>query len=846
MEKEALGLAERRKVSFSVDTHLLRELGSLLVGRDSTALLELIKNSYDADSTIVTVDASGLGSPNGSITVVDDGNGMTFDRFENAFLRIAGRSKEGNRTSPRFGRRYTGAKGIGRLAAHKLSSTLEIVSIPREFNVEGKPYTSGPGVRAVLDWDGMEKHDDLTDLGDSLRAEEVRAVSGLSPGTSLTLAGVREVWDDQRLGPFMDEIRSCRPAAVLVSPLSDEVISSLAIFDSPLVREHSDDDPGFRLELTGDLAGGDELWQTLASRADWVVEIRATTSGVYYSIVPTERKKASLKLPADPTWARRYSFTGSHPDPERGPFFDARFLITEGSISRFERGSLARFSRYESGIRVFMEGFRVLPYGSPGDDWLQLDRDYVRRPRDFDIDVEKGELDPPEDEGFFQLGNRAYYGGVFLTEKGAPYLQALVNREGFVPDPYFTNLKTMVRAGADLATRVRGALDRRIKAAVADEKEARRKAAHARARAAATEKAPDDASIAAPGPSIRDSAADAESSESKPAVPVSGIAGNDFKLENEDGDADATRSASQEHLRSLLNDATSALGILRVEPLSPQAEVRVQLLETALDGIAARVTAIDAEQVTLRTLAGVGTQYSAFVHEVNGLLAQAQALRSLLDGFPMGEGRLGPAQRETMREARRAADELVQSLTRQTSYLTEVVGPDARRRRRRLDVRERTESALRLLRPKMVERQQVVSNEIPLELHSPPIFPAEFAIILTNLLSNATKFAGNGGRIKLNAHLDDAMTLHLKVNNTGTRVASADAERYFRPFESSTTDVDVVLGQGMGLGLPIVRTLLGDYNGEASFVAPDPGYATAVEVVLPDPRPDLGRKRLRA
>jgi len=45
---------------FSVDTHLFRELGDLLVGRDSTALFELIKNAYDADSSIVTVTGSHL------------------------------------------------------------------------------------------------------------------------------------------------------------------------------------------------------------------------------------------------------------------------------------------------------------------------------------------------------------------------------------------------------------------------------------------------------------------------------------------------------------------------------------------------------------------------------------------------------------------------------------------------------------------------------------------------------------------------------------------------------------------------------------------------------------------
>ena len=50
-------------VNFTVDTHLFRELGELLVGRDSTALIELIKNAYDADATEIIVHGERLDSP---------------------------------------------------------------------------------------------------------------------------------------------------------------------------------------------------------------------------------------------------------------------------------------------------------------------------------------------------------------------------------------------------------------------------------------------------------------------------------------------------------------------------------------------------------------------------------------------------------------------------------------------------------------------------------------------------------------------------------------------------------------------------------------------------------------
>jgi hypothetical protein len=56
------------KGKFTVDTHLFRELGELLVGRDSTALVELIKNSYDADAEEVFVHGDSLDNPSlGSI-----------------------------------------------------------------------------------------------------------------------------------------------------------------------------------------------------------------------------------------------------------------------------------------------------------------------------------------------------------------------------------------------------------------------------------------------------------------------------------------------------------------------------------------------------------------------------------------------------------------------------------------------------------------------------------------------------------------------------------------------------------------------------------------------------------
>src|SRR5438552_18388124 len=118
-------------MKFTVDTHLFRELGELLVGRDSTALVELVKNAYDADATNVIVYGEGLDDLRQAwVRISDDGVGMSPAEFEQGFLRIASRLREqGSRQSKRYSRRYTGAKGIGRLAAHKIARLMELRSV---------------------------------------------------------------------------------------------------------------------------------------------------------------------------------------------------------------------------------------------------------------------------------------------------------------------------------------------------------------------------------------------------------------------------------------------------------------------------------------------------------------------------------------------------------------------------------------------------------------------------------------------------------------------------------------------------------------------------------------------
>lgn len=154
------------------------------------------------------------------------------------------------------------------------------------------------------------------------------------------------------------------------------------------------------------------------------------------------------------------------------------------------------------------------------------------------------------------------------------------------------------------------------------------------------------------------------------------------------------------------------------------------------------------ERVMLRILASLGTQMSAFVHEVNSLIVMAEHLDA---GFnKVRQEELLPAQiRLQVANLHGAIGDLTRNLGRQASYLTDVISIDVRRRRSRLSFSESFEVAKRLVDRQAADRSITIENSIPSDLKSIPMFPAELTTIFSNLLTNAVKSAGDNGYIRV-------------------------------------------------------------------------------------------------
>lgn len=110
------------RMPFSVDPNLLVELSRKLISRDEIALVELVKNAWDADATCVEITIG-----NNILRISDNGTGMDEETIRNGWMRIGTTNKIRNPKSP-SGRMVLGSKGIGRLAVFRLGKNVTLAT----------------------------------------------------------------------------------------------------------------------------------------------------------------------------------------------------------------------------------------------------------------------------------------------------------------------------------------------------------------------------------------------------------------------------------------------------------------------------------------------------------------------------------------------------------------------------------------------------------------------------------------------------------------------------------------------------------------------------------------------
>lgn len=392
--------------TFRPRARLVSVLGEQLIRDATVGLLELVKNGYDADADTVTVKLLNLANPaETTIIVEDDGYGMDLDTILYKWLEPATGHKEAAKEREQRtlkGRLPLGEKGVGRFAAHKLGRQLTLISRARDQ----KGVLSENEVVVTIDWDKFEADIYLSDVAiDYEERKPQHFVNG--SGTLMEMYQARSAWKEK------DVERVSRALLRLMSPFRTPKSFNVQL----ICPEH----PKFQELDPGELLKTAHAQMTFVVDDDGIAEYEYDFKLPPYPSRRIEPHQEDLRIPIKEEW--------QPPDKSSacGAFFVVLYIWDRSpnslELSHTNRNDLNQMN----GISIYRDGIRILPYGEPNDDWLEIDKARYMT-----------------SSGAFSRKN--VVGSIEITQDTNKRLRDKSNREGFIENEAFFDLYNLMRA----------------------------------------------------------------------------------------------------------------------------------------------------------------------------------------------------------------------------------------------------------------------------------------------------------------------------------------------------------------------------------------------------------------
>jgi signal transduction histidine kinase len=322
---------------------ILRRLGEELAPHPDQGVLELVRNAYDADAINCSIVLENTERPGGTATIDDDGCGMDSEEITNGWLLI-GKSGKVSRRRTDLGRLTVGNKGLGRLAALRLGSQVELRTRPNgKADVE---YS------LTIDW---SRYEGVTTVEQVDLTVQSTAPTLPKHGTKITVRNLSKAFTGE------DVHRLARALLLLSDPFEGKT--------------------GFRPVLRS----------TEFKHLEKLIKEKYFADAELHLIASLDKNgfaSARVLLPNG-----RVKWTASHEDitskDDRYKCPEVTFELwiflmkpdsfaAKGSTLQEVRSWLAEYG----GVHVYHRGLRVQPYGDPGHDWLDMNLARARSPED--------------------------------------------------------------------------------------------------------------------------------------------------------------------------------------------------------------------------------------------------------------------------------------------------------------------------------------------------------------------------------------------------------------------------------------------------------------------------------
>ena len=413
---------------------LITMLGDQLIKNERIALVELIKNAYDADAEWVKVSFLNFNDdftvkPDSKIVIEDDGNGMDEQIIEKHWLNPATPEKKKRKKIKETtdkGRILQGEKGIGRFAIFKLGKKISICTRRQKWNeTEGKFIEQGENVENIVEYDFsaydedfLEKNGEETelyidDLQVTLRQRTPQTIvdkemelGGIvrkrkPHGTIIEITDLKTNWTENRVNQIQKDIGKLQP----------------------IFSEEQNIDFGVWIYKDLEVHRSNELYKETLLNCLNNKAVLKITNGFYnekgkkFSFVLNGKQKELCFDELIGIEVFKKYFRDSNYTTECGDFqfqfyiFDFKAKDTKYILDDEENRIVK-----EHRIYLYRDQVRVLPYGDPDDDWLRIDM-----------------LRGTQSAGMF-LSNDQVVGCVDISQKKNPLLKDKTNREGLIDE----------------------------------------------------------------------------------------------------------------------------------------------------------------------------------------------------------------------------------------------------------------------------------------------------------------------------------------------------------------------------------------------------------------------------
>ena len=427
-----------RDVQFNVDAYTARLIGRENVSKLEGAVLEIVKNAYDADAKNFVLYYS---ESHECIYVIDNGTGMEESILRNHWMTIGNSSKK-ETYKTKSNRTQTGAKGIGRFALDRMSDRCEMLTISEAGGLEwlvnwsdfdGKKNLSDVKAKLYDSDESLIEYANVNEWKNKELASEIKKLEFNGTGTVFRLYGLHDEWNERTRKKLKNHLENLLPPDVIND-------FSIYFFDDESSAEEakivSANIDSFDYKISFEVK---QEWLTIN------ILRNEFEFGKNEKEILNEARIDKKEIPYFHGKIKNINLSFEELNEERNLIGDYDGVIYFNKIATTKKDSekfyykdvkgRKNLTKEFGGIKLYRDHFRVRPYGEYGDndfDWLELSARRNRSPAGLG-----------HSSGNWRVGSEQLVGTINISRENEN-LEDAANRNGIQEGEGFEQLKRVI------------------------------------------------------------------------------------------------------------------------------------------------------------------------------------------------------------------------------------------------------------------------------------------------------------------------------------------------------------------------------------------------------------------